>query len=151
MEAAVVGRYVSAMGMLLLARPSGLAIYTHHNSKFRLSENILGPYLKVPQSPILAILQYCCGLAQSQLPNMTPICFQRKRNFELRWVYCSQEVCIFRNFQLRAVYTGDGIRLLPLNAFARHRIFSDWIRCAPHLGFASQNQSCHQPRVCDQS
>ena len=26
--------------------------YTHHNSKFRLSENILGPYLKVTQSSI---------------------------------------------------------------------------------------------------
>ena len=30
--------------------------YAHHNSKFRLSENILGSYLKVTQSPILAIL-----------------------------------------------------------------------------------------------
>jgi len=66
--------------------------YTHHNSKFRLSENILGPSLKVTQSPILAILQYCCGLAQSQLPNMTPICFQRKRNSELRWVYSAEKI-----------------------------------------------------------
>jgi|GEM_PF-5109524 len=46
--------------------------YTHHNSGFRLSENIFGSYLKV---------------TQSQRPNMTPICFQRKRNSELRWVY----------------------------------------------------------------
>ena len=65
-------------------------VYTDHNSKFRLSENILGPSLKVTQSPILAILQYCCGLAQSQLPNMTLICFQRKRNFELRSVYAHE-------------------------------------------------------------
>gem|GEM_PF-3324039 len=62
-------------------------VYTDHNSKFRFSGSRLWPSLKVTQSPILAILQYCCGLAQSQLPNTTPICFQRKRNFELRSVY----------------------------------------------------------------
>gem|GEM_PF-2718210 len=50
--------------------------YTDHNSKFRLSENILGPYLKVTQSPILAILcvlLWVGSIATSKYdPNLPP-------------------------------------------------------------------------------
>gem|GEM_PF-3655652 len=70
---AIAGALVEVLYVYPMGEGRSLLLYTHRNSKFRFSENILGPSLKITQSPILAILQYCCGLAQSQLPNMTPI------------------------------------------------------------------------------
>jgi len=53
-----------------------ITLYTDHNSKFRLSENILGPYLKVTQSRILAILcvlLWVGSIATSKYdPNLLP-------------------------------------------------------------------------------
>jgi len=63
--------------------------YTHHNSKFRLSKNILGPYLEVViEANRKQYAKYCEDLPTEQLSKMAEYAFI-KREFSfvmgIRW------------------------------------------------------------------
>gem|GEM_PF-4800816 len=57
--------------------------YTHHNSKFRFSENILGPSLKVTQSPILAILCVLLWVGSIATSKYDPSLLPEKTKFRI--------------------------------------------------------------------